>query len=96
MWADSQRRGTQGMSLRGAHPYIYLALPSTVEIPCPILLKQIAPYLQLSMRRSLQASLHLWDVPRTDWKRKPFQTSQSLKARLFHSQGIDSAQRDTT
>lgn len=60
MWAHSQRGGTQGTSRRGAHPYRYLALPSPLEIPGPIPLKQIAPYLQLSIRRCLQTSLHLW------------------------------------
>lgn len=49
MWADSQERGTQGVSLRGARPCRYLALPFTLEIPGPVLLKQIAPYLQVSM-----------------------------------------------
>lgn len=45
-----QERGHTRHVTSGAHPYTYLALSSTLEIP--VLLKQIAPYLQLSMRIS--------------------------------------------
>lgn len=32
VWADSLRGGAQRGKLRGAHPYRYLAPPSTLEI----------------------------------------------------------------
>lgn len=93
-WQPGMR--SQGVSLRDAHPDRCLVLPFPLKISGLVLPKQIAPYLQVSMRRRLQASLHLWVARRTDWKGKPFEISQSVRIRLFHSQGIDSAQRDTT